>query len=145
MSTIKITKQQRQDLGDLLNHLYIIGGRVDEIPLRAGDRRAFVNDLEAAGFLAQSLLGVEVRGRCEGCSTTLMVGDLVHHTEEDGRLCDDCAPTNGDVLDQYRATIANIDSGADIITNADDLRERLQLLSAYSPEDLAKKALTELT
>lgn len=152
MSQIKINADQREALGEALGVLGWIGNAIDEIPLTANQRDRLKDHLSTVHQRAQDAVGVDVRGRCEGCEALLVVGDLVHGTEEGDNLCEDCAPTVGDVLRQYKEILERIDAGGiDAIVAAkeaedvDDLRERFTLLSAYSPEDLAKKALTELT
>lgn len=145
MTQMKITDQQRDALNEIRRSIDSMLTTLDEIPLTNRTRTHLLSHIEAIDNLSQEIAGAEVHGRCEGCETLLVVGDLVHATEDAGNLCEECAPTNGDVLKQYEQILAQPDDGAASGIDIDDLRERFVLLSAYSPEDLAKKALTELT
>lgn len=57
---------------------------------------------ELMEMIAQASVGISVEqiGECEGCNAVLLPGDLISTTSEDCELCESCAPTWADLIQQ---------------------------------------------
>lgn len=141
----KITEDQREALDGVLTNLDVLHELLEAVPMLHVQWNAITQSREAIEGHAMDAIGIQRWERCEECEELIVAGDLVHETEEGCYLCEACAPTTGEVLRQYEEILGQPDDGAASGIDIGDLRERTNLLKAYSPEDLARKALAELT
>lgn len=72
----------------------------------------YINPIEKAG--------VEIIGTCEGCECLLLEGDQGHTCSDGPTLCENCAPTYGDVKRQAQERLAEGDEDAREIVAACD-------------------------
>lgn len=75
----------------------------------------------ARDLLLEQHGGLEVHGTCEGCDKLLFVGEPGHRCSDGPTLCEDCAPTHADCLQQMKERVGEIDDEEDRRDLQDDI------------------------